>query len=36
MRLVKSEEKMLEKNKVAYHSIRSALVKALTSKKQRL
>jgi len=36
IRLVKSEEKMLENNKAAYLSIRSALVKALTSKKQKL
>ncbi len=36
IRLVKAEEAILEKNKVAYQSIKSALVKALTSKKQKL
>lgn len=36
VRLIKAEEAILEKNKVAYQSIKSALVKALTSKKQKL
>ncbi len=36
IRLLKAEEVILDKNKVAYQSIKSALVKALTSKKQKL
>ena len=36
LRQQKAEEAMLEKNKVAYQSIKGALVKALTSKKQKV
>ncbi|OIP53504.1 MAG: hypothetical protein AUK54_08850 [Helicobacteraceae bacterium CG2_30_36_10] len=36
IRLIKAEEAILAKNKVAYQSIKGALIKALTSKKQKL